>query len=49
MNEEQTERLLQLLAEQNTLLFHSNKQRALIEKRLDEIETALRLIYGGMP
>lgn len=49
MNEEQTERLLELLKEHNTLLLHSNKQRAVIEKRLDEIETALRLIYGGMP
>lgn len=49
MNEQQAERLLQLLNEQNTLLLHSNKQRTAIEKKLGEIENALSRIYGGMP
>ena len=49
MNEEQSERFLELIKEQNALLLHSNKQRAAIEKRLKKIEDMLFKIYGGMP
>ena len=49
MNEEQAERFLELLKQQNELLLHSNAQRSAIEKRLEKIEAMLFKIYGGMP